>query len=62
MYFVDHKNRKIHYQKFAGDKCGFLETPVSEREFTASEDYVKALEISDGFSFCTYCQTPQLVM
>lgn len=62
MYFVDHKNKKIHYQQFAGDKCGFLDTPISEREFTSSTEYVNSLEIMDGFSFCKQCKTPQLVM
>lgn len=62
MYFIDHKNKKIHHQQFAGDKCGFLGTPVSEREFTSSDSYVEALEKSDGYNFCTYCKTPQLVM
>ena len=62
MYFVDHKNKKIHRHQFAGDKCGFLDTPISEREFTGSEDYVKSLEAAGEFSFCSQCQTPQLVM
>ncbi|MFD1030018.1 hypothetical protein [Metaplanococcus flavidus] len=62
MYFVDHKNKKIHQQQFAGDKCGFLDTPVSEREFTKSKSYVETLEMSEGFRICSYCQTPQLVM
>lgn len=62
MYFVDHKNKKIHHQQFAGDKCGFLDTPVSEREFTASESYVEELENTAGFVFCKHCETPQLVM
>ncbi|TAA73528.1 hypothetical protein D2909_01400 [Planococcus salinarum] len=62
MYFVDHKNKKIHHQQYAGDKCGFLETPISEREFTASDEYVKSLEGTGQFSFCKECETPQLVM
>lgn len=61
-YFVDHKNKKIHDQRFAGDKCGFLDTPVKEREFTTSEDYIIELETTKGFAFCINCQTPQLVM
>lgn len=61
-YFVDHKNKKIHFQRFAGDKCGFLDTPLEEREFTAVEEYIQNLETAEGFSFCTHCQTPQLIM
>lgn len=61
-YFVDHKNKKIHDQRFAGDKCGFLDTPIDKREFTAVEEYIKKLEVKEGFAFCSHCQTPQLIM
>lgn len=61
-YFVDHKNKKIHDQRFAGDKCGFLDTPIEEREFTAVGEYIKELELKEGFALCSYCQTPQLIM
>ncbi len=61
-YFIDHKNKKIHDQRFAGDECGFLDTPVDKREFTAARDYVLTLESAEGFEFCTYCHKPQLVM
>lgn len=59
-YFVDHKNKKIHSQRYAGDKCGFLDTPVKEREFTDSEEYIIKLESEKGFYFCSHCKGASL--
>ncbi|WP_203335065.1 hypothetical protein [Planococcus beigongshangi] len=60
-YFIDHITKKIHRQRFAGDLCGFLTTPIEKREFTASQDYIKRLEENDVFTICPYCQSVQLL-
>lgn len=54
-YFVDHLRKSIHSQKFAGDSCGFINTPVSHREFTNCPGYVKGLIEDQGYSRCINC-------
>lgn len=54
-YFVDHLRKSIHSQKFAGDSCGFVSTPVTHREFTNSPAYVKELLRDKNYSQCPYC-------
>ena len=44
----------------AGDKCGFVETPIDKREFTDSEDYIKSLENDKTYELCEHCQTVQI--
>ena len=60
-YFVDHKKKKIHQRQFAGDRCGFIETPVEKREFTDRAEYIEQLEEKDSYEFCPYCQTAQII-
>ncbi|MGH2316627.1 hypothetical protein ACRC6Q_02610 [Planococcus sp. SE5232] len=60
-YFVDHKKKKIHQRQFAGDRCGFVETPVEKREFTDRADYIEQLEEEDSYEFCPHCQTAQTI-
>ncbi|MDQ0428017.1 hypothetical protein QOZ98_000843 [Planomicrobium stackebrandtii] len=60
-YFVDHKKKKIHQRQFAGDRCGFVETPVEKREFTNQADYIKQLEAKDLYEFCPHCQQVQII-
>ncbi|MGK7376766.1 hypothetical protein ACSFXN_02920 [Planococcus sp. 1R117A] len=43
-YFIDHKRKQIHQRQYAGDRCGFTETPVEKREFTNSFSYIEQLE------------------
>ncbi|ANU09818.1 hypothetical protein A1A1_05207 [Planococcus antarcticus DSM 14505] len=56
-YFVDHKKKKIHKRQFAGDRCGFIETPVENREFTDRADYIEQLEKKDSYEYCLHCQS-----
>lgn len=58
-YFVDHRTKRIHHSQFAGDSCGFLQTPVEEREFTDEAAYVEGLEQSGEYKQCPHCQTAQ---
>lgn len=60
-YFVDHKKKKIHQRQFAGDRCGFVETPVEKREFTDRADYIEQLEKKDSYEFCSHCQQVQII-
>lgn len=59
-FFIDHKYKKIHQRIYAGDKCGFVKTPIDKREFTDAEDYVKSLEDDRRYELCEYCQTVQI--
>ena len=38
-YLIDHLTKTIHQRGNAGDRCGFLNTPIEKREFTNSESY-----------------------
>ncbi|ANU27244.1 hypothetical protein [Planococcus versutus] len=60
-YFVDHKKKKIHQRQFAGDRCGFVETPVEKREFTDQVEYVQQLEIKNFYEMCKYCRQAQSI-
>ncbi|TWT06691.1 hypothetical protein FQV26_02450 [Planococcus sp. CPCC 101016] len=60
-YFVDHKKKRIHQRQFAGDRCGFVETPVEKREFTDRAEYIEQLEERDSYEFCPHCQTAQMI-
>lgn len=61
-FFVDHKYRRIHKRQFAGDRCGFVETPVNEREFTNSGNYIEKLESEKSYEVCPHCQSAQTVI
>ncbi|WP_203332922.1 hypothetical protein [Planococcus beigongshangi] len=54
-YFVDHLRKSIHSQQFAGDSCGFIDTPVTYREFTNCPAYIKGLIEEKAYSRCTEC-------
>ena len=54
-YFIDHLRKSIHSQKFAGDSCGFITTPVNYREFTNCPAYVKRLVEEDKYTKCPHC-------
>lgn len=56
-FFIDHKSKRIHSQKFAGDSCGFISTPISAREFTNCPVYVKRLIEEQLYTRCTHCIT-----
>lgn len=58
-YFVDHRTKRIHHSQFAGDSCGFLQTPVEEREFTEEKEYVESLADKEQYKHCPHCQTAQ---
>lgn len=60
-YFIDHLKKQIHRQQFAGDSCGFLSTPVEQREFTDSQTYVQSLEEDHVYTECPYCQSAQML-
>lgn len=55
-FFIDHINKSIHQRQFAGDACGFLETPVEKREFTDSLAYIERLEKQESYTVCMHCQ------
>ncbi|MFP3324047.1 hypothetical protein R0K05_13225 [Planococcus sp. SIMBA_160] len=57
-YFVDHRTKKIHHSQFAGDSCGFLQTPINQREFTDKMEYVESLAEKE-YERCPHCQTAQ---
>ena len=60
-YFIDHNRKRIHWKGFAGDKCGFIDTPVDQREFTDSPDYIDEL-LSDGaYKRCPHCRSVQML-
>ncbi|WP_081986906.1 hypothetical protein [Planococcus sp. CAU13] len=56
-FFIDHLRKSIHFQRFAGDSCGFISTPVAYREFTNCPVYVKRLITEQDYSKCTHCVT-----
>lgn len=58
-YFVDHRTKRIHHSQFAGDRCGFLQTPVEKREFTDEMEYVDSLADKKEYQLCPHCQTAQ---
>lgn len=60
-YFIDHEQKKIHRKLFAGDQCGFTETPIEQREFTDSSSYVNNLLAGQTYSECPHCQSPQFL-
>ncbi|MBD8014741.1 hypothetical protein H9630_07880 [Planococcus sp. Sa1BUA13] len=60
-YFIDHKKKQIHQRQFAGDRCGFVETPVEKREFTDEVEYIEQLEEKNSYEFCPYCQSAQTI-
>lgn len=54
-YFIDHLRKSIHSQKFAGDSCGFISTPITYREFTNCPAYVKRLMKEKEYEKCPHC-------
>lgn len=61
-YFIDHKRKQIHQREFAGDRCGFTETPVEKREFTDSLAYIEQLEEEREYFKCPHCRTVQIAI
>ncbi|TWT16023.1 hypothetical protein [Planomicrobium sp. CPCC 101079] len=61
-YFVDHKKKRIHQKLYAGDRCGFTETPVEKREFTDSIDYIERLVTHKLYVKCAHCRSIQTVI
>lgn len=61
-YFIDHKRKRIHQRQYAGDRCGFMETPVEKREFTDSLAYIGQLEEVKEYLKCPHCGTIQIVI
>lgn len=55
-YFIDHENRKIHIRIYAGDRCGFNDTPPEKREFTSSDPYITDLEKNRSYQKCIHCE------
>lgn len=56
-YFIDHYHYQIHLKRYAGDHCGFLGTPISQREFTNCEAYIKKLLSDNRYSRCSNCMS-----
>lgn len=56
-YFIDHRKKSIHLQKFAGDRCGFVGTPAALREFTNCVNYINQLLQAKRYKKCCYCET-----
>lgn len=54
-FFIDHMRKSIHSQRYAGDSCGFITTPITYREFTDCPAYVKQLIAEQEYSRCTHC-------
>ena len=61
-YFIDHLKKNIHQRLYAGDTCGFLQTPVKQREFTDSRAYVEQLEERDSYTTCPHCQSVKILV
>ncbi|WP_181313665.1 hypothetical protein [Planomicrobium soli] len=61
-YFIDHKKKQIHQRQHAGDRCGFVETPVNKREFTDSAAYIEQLITQKMYSMCVYCRSVQIII
>jgi len=61
-YFIDHLKKIIHRRQYAGDDCGFLQTPVEKREFTDSLAYVKQLEEQELYTRCPHCQFVKMLV
>lgn len=58
-FFIDHNKKKVHLQKFAGDRCGFVGTPASKREFTNCPKYVDLLKAEKQYKRCPHCTSVQ---
>lgn len=56
-FFIDHLTKSIHSQRFAGDSCGFISTPISYREFTNCPVYVKQLIAEQDYPQDLHCVT-----
>lgn len=61
-YFIDHNKKSIHQQKFAGDRCGFVGTPITSREFTNCPKYVERLIAEKNYKICSQCKAVQITM
>lgn len=62
MYFIDHDRKAIHRQQYAGDRCGFTTTPVSQREFTNCPAYAEGLVKNENYRRCPYCVSIQTTL
>lgn len=61
-YFVDHAKKRIHKRQFVGDRCGFVDTSIDEREFTDSAIYIERLEEQERYEKCQYCKSAQPII
>ncbi|MBZ5200055.1 hypothetical protein HU147_02395 [Planomicrobium chinense] len=61
-YFIDHKRKRIHQRQYAGDRCGFMKTPVEKREFTDSLAYIGRLQEESEYLKCPHCRTAQMAI
>ncbi|WP_195913986.1 hypothetical protein [Planomicrobium sp. YIM 101495] len=56
-YFIDHLEKRIHLRQFAGDACGFIDTPIEKREFSDEEDYFTQLVVEESYTICAHCRS-----
>ena len=61
-YLIDHLTKTIHLREYAGDRCGFADTPIEKREFTDSESYIESLVQQKGYRKCPYCPSIQIAI
>ncbi|WKA57046.1 hypothetical protein QWY16_11055 [Planococcus shenhongbingii] len=60
-YLIDHVTKTIHQRDYAGDRYGFLNTPIDKREFIGDGAYIELLKTEKGYKVCNSCQTFQLL-
>ncbi|MDN7227282.1 hypothetical protein QWY22_03405 [Planococcus liqunii] len=61
-YLIDHATKTIHQRVYAGDRCGFITTPIEKREFEDCPVYIESLQIQKGYSICPHCTSVQLMV
>ncbi|SFO93829.1 hypothetical protein SAMN05518683_101154 [Salibacterium halotolerans] len=54
-YLIDHNTQLIHKTAYAGDVCGFNETPLEQREVSQDTYYVDTLIKTKNYAVCEYC-------
>lgn len=60
-YLIDHSSKTIHQREYAGEQCGFSDTPIDKREFIDSDFYIDLLETEKGYGRCTHCKSIQIL-
>jgi hypothetical protein len=60
-YLIDHATKTIHQRVYAGDRCGFITTPIEKREFKDCIAYIESLQTQQGYTICPHCTTVQLM-